>query len=89
MTASIDIEAQGDHQYVVRMREDDDTCESWFHLRPAMLEQWGLGDQDEERTVRRTAEYLVARQGVPDFPDIVELEDVVATYDGYIEFIRR
>ena len=89
MTASIDIEAQGEHQYVVRMHEADDTCESWFHLSPALLEQWGLDDQDEERTVRRTVEYLVERQGVPDFPDIVELEDVVATYDDYVDFIRR
>ncbi len=89
MTASIDIEALGDHRYVVRMREDDDTCESWFNLSPALLQQWGLEGQDEERTVRRTAEYLLEHQDVPDFPDIVELEDVVATYDDYLEFMRR
>ena len=89
MMASIDIEVQGNHQYVVRMREDEETCESWFYLSPTLLEQWGLADEDEERTVRRTAEYLVERQGVPDFPSIVELEDVLATYDDYAEFIRR
>jgi hypothetical protein len=88
-TAAIDIEAQGDHQYVVRMRDGDEQCESWFHFSPALLEQWELADRDEESTVRRTAEYLVDRQGVADFPDIVELEDVVATYDDYVEFIRR
>jgi hypothetical protein len=48
-----------------------------------------VGDEDEERVVRRTAEFLVARQGVADFPDIVELEDVIATYDDFIEVMSR
>ena len=87
MTTSIDIEAQGDHRYVVSFRDGDDECESWFNFTPAVLQQ--LGVEDGERTVRRTAEFLVQRQGVADFPDIVELEDVIATYDDYVAFIAR
>jgi hypothetical protein len=89
MTVSIDIETQGEHQYVVRLRDDEERCESWFHLTPALLEQVGVGADDEESAVRRTAEFLVDRQGVADFPDIVELEDVIATYDDYVTFMAR
>ena len=87
MTTAIDIETQGD-QYVVRLR-DDEVCETWFNITPALLDQIRVGDEDEERVVRRTAEFLVARQGVADFPEIVELEDVVATYDDFIEVMTR
>jgi hypothetical protein len=89
MTTSIEIETQGDHQYVVRLRDDDEACETWFNITPALLDQIRVGDEDEERVVRRTAEFLVARQGVADFPDIVELEDVIATYDDFIEVMSR
>ena len=87
MTASIDIEAQCEHQYVVRLRDGEDHCVSWFHITPALLD--GVGGGDEERLVRRTAEYLVERQPVADFPTIVELEDVIATYDDYVEAMTR
>ena len=89
MTVSIDIEGQGGHQYVVRLRDGDDLCESWFNLTPTLLEDMGVGVDDEERAVRRTAEFLVDRQDVADFPVIVELEDVIATYDDYAAFMGR
>jgi hypothetical protein len=89
MTTSIEIETQGEHQYVVRLRDDDEACETWFNITPAVLDQVRVGGEDEERVVRRTAEFLVARQGVADFPDIVELEDVIATYDDFIEVMTR
>jgi hypothetical protein len=84
---SIDIEPQGEHRYVVSLRDGDEVCESWFTLTPTVLTQ--LGVEDGERTVRRTAEFLVQRQGVADFPDIVDLEDVIASYGDYADFISR
>jgi hypothetical protein len=89
MAASIDIERQGDHQYVVRFRDDDDVSESWFNITPPLLERLRNGDEDEQRFVRRTAEFLVQRQGVADFPAIVELEDVLATYSDYVDYLNR
>jgi hypothetical protein len=89
MGTSIQIESQGEHQYVVRLRDDDEACETWFNITPAVLDQVRVGGEDEERVVRRTAEFLIARQDVADFPDIVELEDVIATYDDFIEFMTR
>jgi hypothetical protein len=89
MAASIDIETQGGHQYVVRLRDGEEVGESWFHITPAVLEELRIGDQDESNCVLRTAQFLVERQGVADFPDIVELEDVIATYADYPDFLSR
>ncbi len=90
MAASIEIDTQGEHQYVVLLQEDEERSESWFHITPAVLERLRVSREDEEGVVRRTAEFLAERQGVGDFPDVVELEDVIATYhDDYIEFLTR
>jgi len=89
MAASIQIDSQGEHAFVVRLQDGEDVCESWFHLTPAVLDQVRVEGEDEERVVRRTAEFLLAHQGVPDFPDIVELEDVIATYDDYVDVMTR
>jgi hypothetical protein len=89
MATSIEIETQGEHQYVVRLRDDEEVSETWFNITPAVLDQVRVDGEDEEWVVRRTAEFLVARQSVADFPDIVELEDVIATYDDFIEFMTR
>ena len=89
MAASIEIESLGEHQYVVRLRDGVDVCEAWFNITPAVLDQVRVAGGDEERVVRRTAEFLVSRQSVADFPEIVELEDVIATYDDYVAFMTR
>ena len=87
MATSIDIETQGDHQYVVRLQDDDEAAESWFTITADLMERLRKDGEDEEHFVRRTAEFLVQRQGVADFPDIVDLEDVIATYDDYVEYL--
>jgi hypothetical protein len=89
MAASIEIDSQGNHQYVIRLRGDDEVRETWFNVTPALLDQVRVEGESEERVVQRTAEFMVVREGVADFPDIVELEDVIATYDDYIGFMTR
>jgi hypothetical protein len=89
MATSIEIDTQGDHQYVVQLRDDDEVTESWFTITPSLLDRLRRGDEDEEHFVLRTAEFLVQRQGVADFPDIVDLEDVLATYDDYVDYLDR
>jgi hypothetical protein len=89
MATSIEIEAQGEHQYVVRLRDDDDVSETWFNITPAVRAQVTIEGEEEEGVVRRTAEFLVARQSVADFPDIVELEDVISTYGDFVDFMTR
>jgi predicted glycosyltransferase len=89
MAVSIEIETHADHQYVVRLRDDEEVHESWFTLDPTVLERLRVGSEDEEAIVRRTAEFLVQHQDIADFPDIVDLADVMATYDDYGEYIGR
>ena len=71
------------------LRDENEVVESWFTLTPSLLDRLRGDGEDEEHFVRRTAEFLVERQGVPDFPDIVDLEDVLATYDDYLDYLAR
>jgi hypothetical protein len=71
------------------MQHLQEACETWFNITPTVLDQVRAGGESEERVVQRTAEFLVARQSVADFPAIVELEDVIAAYDDYISFMTR
>lgn len=87
MTAAIEIEPQGEHQYVVRLTDRADSCQTWFHLTPDLLDLVRRGDDDEERVVRRTTRFLLQHQEVADFPAIVELEDVLATYPDFRAFM--
>lgn len=84
MLESIEIEAQGEHEYVVRIAGDGERAESWFRITPEYLGEIGATPDDEESVVRRTVEFLARHQSVPDFPSVVELEDVIASYDDFV-----
>jgi hypothetical protein len=84
MTDSTTIEPQGHHEYLVRLSGDGEIVESWFRVTPGLLDALGLDDVDEATVVRRTVEFLLGHQAVPDFPQVVEIEDVVAGYDDYL-----
>jgi hypothetical protein len=88
MTDVLQIEPQGDHQFVVRMDLRGESAESWFNLSPDILDDLGVQEDDEEHLVRRTVAFLLQHQAIADFPDIVELEDVIAAYDDYLDTIR-
>jgi len=83
-----DVEAQGDHEYLVRLHGRSDAVESWFRLTPEVLDQLGSG-LDEEDAVRRTVHFLLRHQDVEDFPSVVELEDVIASYPDYLAAMTR
>lgn len=78
-----DIEEQGDHEYVVRLVDQGETVETWFRLSQAALDRLGVSEDDEEDLVARTVDFLKKHQDVADFPDIVEIEDLFASYDDY------
>ncbi len=79
----IDIEDQGDHQYVVRLSDQGETVETWFRLTPEVLDRLSVSDDEETELIARTVAFLKKHQDVADFPDIVEIEDLLATYDDY------
>jgi hypothetical protein len=87
MTPMFEIENQGDHQFVIRLRDQAETVESWFNLSPTLLDELGVGHEDEEDVVRRTVTFLLQYQDVGDFPQVVELEDLLATYDNYARVV--
>ena len=89
MTDPFQIEAQGESEYVVRLRGDGEETEteSWFRLSPGLREELGL-EVDDEELVRRTVRFLLGHQDAADFPDIVEIEDVVAAYPDYLDTVR-
>ncbi|SHN66671.1 hypothetical protein SAMN05660350_01428 [Geodermatophilus obscurus] len=89
MSDPFEIEAQGESEFVVRLRGDGggEQTESWFRLSPGLREELGLAVDDEE-LVRRTVRFLLGHQEAADFPDIVEIEDVVAGYPDYLDAVR-
>ena len=75
------LEALGDHDYLVRFQQDEDTVIVRVHADPAVVAQ--IGD-DEQRVVEATAAYLIARQSAEDLPAQVDLDTVAAAYDDYV-----
>jgi hypothetical protein len=88
MTEAFEIEAQGDHEFLVRLRGKAENAESWFRLTPDVLQDLDVRS-DEEELVRRTVQFLLRHQDIPDFPAVVEIEDVIATYPDYVAFVSR
>ena len=87
MSDPFEIEAQGESEFVVRLRGDGDEAQSWVRLSPGLREELDL-EVDDEELVRRTVRFLLRHQDVADFPDIVEIEDVVAGYPDYLDAVR-
>jgi hypothetical protein len=80
------LEALGDHDYLVRFQQDEDTVVVRMHADPAVVVQ--LTD-DEQRVVEATAAYLIARQSADDLPEHVDPDAVAAAYEGYVEDLHR
>ena len=80
------LEALGDHDYLVRFQQDEDTVVVRVHADPAVVAQ--IAD-DEQRVVEATAAYLIARQSADDLPEQVDLDTVAAAYDGYVEDLHH
>ncbi|MFD2417063.1 hypothetical protein [Amycolatopsis pigmentata] len=82
------IEVVTDHEYVLHAVAGAETVETWFHLEPEVLRELGVGEADEAKVVARTVDFMAERQSVADFPALVHLEDLIATYADYPEQIR-
>lgn len=80
------LEALGNHDYLVRFTQGDDPVVVLLHADPEVVTQ--ICD-DEQRVVKATAAYLIARQSADDLPGQVDLDTVAAAYDGYITDLRE
>jgi hypothetical protein len=82
------VEALGDHNFLIRVREGEDTIEIRVHASPGVVQRMAVVDADENRIVEATAAYLIQRQRADDLPATLDLDDVAAAYDGYIDDIH-
>ena len=80
---AVQVEPQGEHEYVVRLHSGGNVVESWVRVTPEIRDQLGATEAGEERLVHRTVTFLLRYQDAADFPAVVELEDVLAAYGGY------
>jgi hypothetical protein len=80
------LEALGDHDYLVRFVQGEDTLVVRVYADPAVVAQIAA---DEERVVEATAAYLIARQSADDLPEQIDLDTVAAAYDEYVEDLHR
>ena len=82
MADDIEIDAQGEHGYLVTQLSELEDVRTWFTVTPEVMDQ--LGSDDEEDVVLRTVQFLRKHQDVADFPETLDLEDVIASYDDYL-----
>jgi hypothetical protein len=83
MADDIEIDAQGENRYVVIQPSELEDVRTWFTVTPEVLDR--LGTDDEEDVVRRTVLFLRKHQDIADFPEFIDLDDVIASYDDYLE----
>lgn len=89
MRGEFQIEPLGDHEYLVAIRSGDEKAEIEFHATSDVMEALGVDDAAEQHVVRETAAYLLDHQAVVDLPPLIDLDDVSAAYDGYLEELQR
>jgi hypothetical protein len=82
MADDIEIDAQGEGEYLVIQPSELEDVRTFFRVSPEALDQ--LGSDDEEDVVLRTVQFLRRHQEVADFPETVDLEDVIASYEDYL-----
>jgi hypothetical protein len=82
------IEALGDHDYLVRVAQDDDLVTIQMRANPEAVDRIAGPDADETRVVAATVAYLIARQRPDDLPEQLDLDDVIAAYDDYLDELQ-
>jgi hypothetical protein len=83
------IEPLGDHAYLVAIQSGTQAAEVEFRATADVMEALGADDVAESRAVRETAAFLLDHQPVVDLPPLIDLDDVAAAYDGYLEELQR
>ena len=82
-------EALDDHSYLLHLPDPDgNAVDIRVYASPDVLDRLGVDPADESRVVQATAAYLLARQRADELPAFLELDDVAAAYEGYVEDLR-
>jgi len=79
----IEIDAQGENSYLVVQPSELEDVRTVFTVTPEAMDR--LGADDEEDVIRRTVLFLRKHQEIADFPEVIDIEEVIAGYDDYLE----
>lgn len=84
------VEVLGDHQYLLHLQDaEGGAVEISVYASPDVVAPLTDGNNaDEYQVVEATTAYLLARQRVDDLPTFLELDDVAAAYEGYVDDVR-
>jgi hypothetical protein len=89
MSEQIEVEALGDHDYLVRVRHSAGVAESRFRVTPDVLAKIDASEDDGQRVVEQSAVLLLAHQPAIDLPAMVDLDDMAAAFDDYLPRLRE
>jgi len=84
----VQIDAAGAHHYAITLHEGEDLVQISLHADPATVALIATDELDERRLVEETLRYLVRRQRADDLPPALDLADVAAGYDTWIDEMR-
>ena len=79
----------GNHRFLVTVTDGDDTAEIQVYVDPSVVESVALVPADEERLVHATIAFLLERQRADDLPTRIDLDEVAAVYDGFLDDVRK
>ena len=79
----IEIDAQGENTFLVVQPTELEDVRTFVTVPPEVMDR--LGSDDEEDVVRRTVLFLRRHQDVADFPEFIDLDDGIASYDDSLE----
>ncbi|HSA51542.1 MAG TPA: hypothetical protein VLH10_15720 [Yinghuangia sp.] len=83
------IEPLGDHEYLVAISSGTQTAEPQVRASPGIMRELGAGEDAEQRVVHETTAFLLDHQPLFDLPPMIDLEDVAAAYDDYLDELRQ
>ena len=84
----VQIDAVGAHRYAITLREGEDLVQIRLYADAVTVALITNDQLDERRLVEQTVRYLVRRQRADDLPPALDLADVAAGYDTWIEEMR-
>jgi len=83
------IESLGDHDYLVHVTQDGDLVTIRMRATPEVVARIGGPGADETRIITATMAFLTARQRPDDLPGQLDLEDIIAAYDDYLDDLHN
>jgi hypothetical protein len=84
-----DIEADGEHAYLIQVHDADDEITIELRLDERAARDLEVEGTQEGQVAAAAVRYLLARQEAFDLPSELDMEDIMAAYPDFTEVIRR